>query len=282
MRYEWISFTTDYGLDDAFVGICHGVIGRIAGHARLIDVTHGVPAGDIRYGAHTLEQAVGFLPPAVHLAVVDPGVGSSRRGLVVVARDGLLVGPDNGLLPPAADVLGGVIAAYELTSSEFRLPKVSATFHGRDVFAPAAAHLASGVPPDRFGPPVTESRLERLPSPAPTVRPGALVTEVLSVDHFGNVQLAAADSALSDAGFGEGQPVIVRLGESRHAGVIGRTFSDVEEDELVVLVDSMARVALAINGGSAATRLGVTHRHLAQECAITGSPTATGPGVSTT
>lgn len=275
MRYDWMSFTTDYGLSDPFVGVCHGVIARIAPAVRVIDVTHQIPACDVRHGAHVLAHAVGYLPPAVHLAVVDPGVGTSRRGVVVVAADGLLVGPDNGLLPPAAEALGGAVAAYELTAPEYRLPQVSATFHGRDVFAPAAAHLALGVAPAEFGPEVPPADLERLPTPAPTVRPGALITEVVSVDRFGNVQLAAPDSSLGEAGFGDGDEVTVRLGDARRRAVVGRTFLDVDDGDLVVLGDSAGLVALAVNGGSAAARLGLPARHTAQECTITGSPTAT-------
>ncbi|MGH3518244.1 MAG: SAM hydrolase/SAM-dependent halogenase family protein [Haloechinothrix sp.] len=275
MRYGWISFTTDYGLDDPFVGVCHGVIARIAPEARIIDITHTVPAGDIRRGAHALAQAVAYLPPAVHLAVVDPGVGSARRGVLIAARDGMLVGPDNGLLPLAADALGGVEQAFELTNSAYRLPKVSATFHGRDVFAPAAAHLARGVSPAELGPSLRPHELDRLPSPAPTVREGALITEVLSVDRFGNIQLAASSGILVDAGFSDGEPVTVRIGPSRHTGMVGRTFADGDDGQLVVLGDSAGLIALAVNGASAAARLGLAPGHTAQECTITASPTAT-------
>lgn len=268
MRYEWISFTTDYGLDDPFVGICHGVIAGIAGGVRVIDLSHGVPRGDIRRGAHVLAQSVRYLPPSVHLAVVDPGVGTSRRGVVIDAPGGVLVGPDNGLLLPAAEALGGAVRAYELTSAQYRLDQVSATFHGRDVFAPAAAHLATGVAPGDLGPPVALPMLDRFATPAPSVRPGAITTEVLSVDRFGNIQLAASSASLSDAGFADGEPVTVRLSEGRYEGVVGRTFADVDNGELIVLADSAGLVALAINGGSAATRLGLTRGHF-PECTIT-------------
>lgn len=269
MRYQWISFTTDYGLDDPFVGICHGVIGRIAQDVRIIDLTHTVPPGEVRHGAFTLAQAVGYLPPAVHLAVVDPGVGTTRRAVAVVARDSLLVGPDNGLLLPAATELGGAIAAYELTEPAYRLPEVSATFHGRDIFAPAAAHLAAGVPPERLGPPVEIRDLERVTAPAPSVRPGAITTEVLTTDHFGNIQLAARGDTVADAGFVEGQQVTLHMGEARHIVVLGRTFEDVENGELILLVDSAGMLALAINGASAATKLGLVRGHF-PECVISG------------
>jgi S-adenosylmethionine hydrolase len=204
---DWVSFTTDYGRADGFVAACVGVIARIAPHARVLDVTHDVPPGDVRRGATVLAQAAGYLPPAVHLAVVDPGVGTSRRGLAVVAGAGVLVGPDNGLLLPAADALGGVTAAYELAEREFWLPDVSRTFHGRDVFAPVAAHLANGVEPSALGPPVAAGDLVRLPEPVVTARPGELTAEVLTIDQFGNVQLAATASDLRTAGFEVGQPL---------------------------------------------------------------------------
>jgi len=269
VRYEWITFTTDYGLDDPYVGICHGVIGRIAAHARVIDVTHGVPPGDVRHGGLVLAQAVPFLPPAVHLAVVDPGVGTSRRGIVLVTPNGLLVGPDNGLLPPAGEALGGAAAAFELAAGEYRLPRVSATFHGRDVFAPAAAHLACGVPPEELGPPVALHLIERLPLLAPTVRPGAVITDVGGIDRFGNVQLTAPETALADAGFADGDQVTVWLGQSRFDAVLGRTFADVDDGDLVVLADSAGLVAVAVNGGSAAHRLGLDGGHAAPEISIT-------------
>jgi S-adenosyl-L-methionine hydrolase (adenosine-forming) len=200
MTYDWVSFTTDYGTADGFVAACKGVLGRLAPDVRVIDVTHQVPAQDVRRGAAVLAQTAPWLPPAVHLAVVDPGVGTQRRGIAVVTGHGILVGPDNGLLPPAADALGGSTAAYELADPAFHLPRVSTTFHGRDVFAPVAARLCLGLDPAALGPPVDE--LVRLPVPAVHIGPGRLGAEVLTVDVFGNVQLAAgaADLAAADLG----------------------------------------------------------------------------------
>lgn len=256
--YDWISFTTDYGLSDPFVGVCRGVVARIAAHSRVIDITHGVPPGNVRHGALTLAQSVGYFPPAVHLAVVDPGVGTARRGIVLIAATGVLVGPDNGLLLPAAEALGGAQHAVELSAPEFRMHPVSATFHGRDIFAPAAAHLAVGVRPGEFGDAVPLEDLVRLPEPAPSVRPGSIVTGVATVDHFGNVQLAAPASSLRDAGLVVGAQVRIQHGQQQFTGVVGRTFADVNEGELVVLSDSAGLVAIALNGGSAAHRLGLT------------------------
>ncbi|HEU5474057.1 MAG TPA: SAM-dependent chlorinase/fluorinase [Actinophytocola sp.] len=245
---DWISFTTDYGLADGFVAACTGVIARIAPHARVIDVTHLVPPQDIRRGATVLAQTVPFLPAAVHLAVVDPGVGTARRAVVLDTPGGPLVGPDNGLLVPAAEALGGVRAAHRLTDPRYRLPTVSATFHGRDLFAPAAAHLAAGTRPDQFGPAVDPHTLVRLPDPETTGTPDELSTEVLSVDRFGNLQLAATGSHL------DALPGRVRLGA--HEAVVGRTFGDAPAGDLVVYVDSSGQAAVAVNGGSAADRLG--------------------------
>jgi S-adenosylmethionine hydrolase len=253
VRYEWVSFLTDYGLADGFVAACHGVIGRIAPEVRVLDVTHQVPAYAVRRGAMVLAQTVPYLPPAVHLAVVDPGVGTDRHGVVVVARDGVLVGPDNGLLVPAAEALGGVLRAYEVSSSGYRLPLVSTTFHGRDVFAPVAAHLALGVAPEEFGPPVD---IQRLPKPWKSVTAGVLEAEVLGVDHFGSVQLAASADDLTAAGLVAGTPVLV----AEVPGVVARTFGDVAPGALLVLVDSMGKVGVAVNRGSAAALLGDVER----------------------
>ncbi len=267
MPIHWISFTTDYGLSDGFVAACHGVIARIAPAVRLIDVTHQIPPQQVRTGAEVLAQTAPFLPDAVHLAVVDPGVGTARRGVVVVAERGILVGPDNGILIPAAETLSGVIAAYELTAPEYRLPVTSSTFHGRDVFAPAAAHLALGVPPASFGPPI--ENLVRLPDPFVAVFPGKLVTEVLTVDHFGNVQLAASPADLALAGLSG--PVSVSSERVLVKASVGDTFGAVAPGSNVLYTDSAGRLAVAVNGGSAASVLGLGP---AQECTITSSPTA--------
>jgi S-adenosylmethionine hydrolase len=245
MSYRWVSFTTDYGTLDGFVAAVKGVIAGIAPDATVIDVTHRVPAQDVRRGAAVLAQTAPWLPPAVHLAVVDPGVGTQRRGIAVVAGRGVLVGPDNGLLLPAADALGGMTAAYELADPAYRLAEVSATFHGRDVFAPAAAHLCLGLDPARLGPPVADP--VRLPAPTVHIGPGEVRAEVLSVDGFGNVQLAATGlGGLTGAVRVRGRPATV-----------GRTFADVPAGELVVLADSAGHVAVAVNRGDAAARLGV-------------------------
>jgi S-adenosyl-L-methionine hydrolase (adenosine-forming) len=256
MGYDWISFTTDYGIDDGFVGVCEGVVARIAPDPKVIHISHTVPPQDVRRGAAILAQAVPYLPPAVHFAVVDPGVGTDRRGVVVVAAEGVLVGPDNGLLMSAAELLGGVRAAYELVERAYQLSTVSATFHGRDVFAPAAAHLAAGVSPENFGPIVDPATLVRLPEPETTVELGKLGTEIRYIDTFGNIQLAATGADLDASGAVPGTKAHANLNGRSATAQVGRTFADAIPEGLIVYVDSGGRVALAVNGGSAAADFG--------------------------
>jgi S-adenosyl-L-methionine hydrolase (adenosine-forming) len=238
-----ITFLTDYGLTDGFVAACHGVIAGIAPDARVVDVGHLVPAGDVRTGALVLAQTLPYFPTgSVHIGVVDPGVGTTRRAIVVSAGGHLLVGPDNGLLMWAARALGGVDEVREITAPALIRARVSRTFHGRDVFAPVAAHLALGTPVAEVGPVLTDPVW--LPEPAPG--------EVLTVDHFGNVQLAlsVAEVAGADA-----------LRVEAHGGTysipLRGTFGDVPSGELVGYEDSAGLLALSVNGGDAARRLGV-------------------------
>jgi S-adenosylmethionine hydrolase len=248
--YGWISLTTDYGTFDGFVAACHGSIARIAPQVRVIDVTHHVPPADVARGAAVLAQTAPHLPPSVHVAVVDPGVGTARRGIVVATANGLLVGPDNGLLIWAAEALGGVEAAYELTNKDWFLGDVSRTFHGRDVFTPAGARLASGAAVSEAGPAVETDSLVRLPDPVVTIGDGWIEAEVLTVDRFGNVQLAAGGSALA----GLSTDLLVNGGVRARRGT---TFGDVDPGDLLVYEDSAGRVAVAINNGRAVVVLSV-------------------------
>ncbi|MGH3979183.1 MAG: SAM hydrolase/SAM-dependent halogenase family protein [Pseudonocardiaceae bacterium] len=255
--FDWISLSTDYGSADGFVATCHGVIARIAPHARVLDVTHAIPPGDVRHGSVLLADTLPWLPPAAHVAVVDPGVGTARRGVALVIGDAVLVGPDNGLLLPAATVLGGVHAAYELVEPAYRLPAVSATFHGRDVFAPAAAHLAAGVPPHALGRAVDPASLVSLPAPVCQVDGRRIRVEVMTVDHFGNVALAAGAAELDAVGLRAGATATLRWPAGAERVQVGTTFSDVAEGELVLLVDSAGHLAVARRGGSAVHRTGL-------------------------
>jgi len=250
MTFQRISFTTDYGLDDGFVAACEGVIASIAPAVRVLHVTHTVAPQDVRRGAAVLAATVAYLPPAVHLAVVDPGVGTARRGVVLLAGDSALVGPDNGLLLPAADALGGIRAAHELTATEYRLPVVSRTFHGRDVFAPAAAHLALGAPAAAFGSALDPAGLVRLPSPRAEVTADGVRTEVAAIDRFGNLALAIGLTVPAGTG------VTVTLAGRRHPATAATTFGDVEPGALLLFTDSAGQLAVAVRDGSAAEHTG--------------------------
>ncbi|HMA46472.1 MAG TPA: SAM-dependent chlorinase/fluorinase, partial [Frankiaceae bacterium] len=232
--FACLSFLTDYGLEDGFVAACHGVIAARAPDVRIIDVTHLVPPGDVRRGAVVLAQVVPYLPPAVHLAVVDPGVGTPRRAVVVTTGRGVLVGPDNGLLLDAAGALGGPRAAYRIRGPD----PVSRTFHGRDVFAPAAAALARGVEPAALGPPVDPAGLVRLPPPVRRLVADTVEAEVLLVDRFGNVQLAADPALLARLGLTPGARLRLAVGAAAHDLPYRGTFGDVGVGELVAYVDS--------------------------------------------
>jgi len=248
-----IVFLTDYGLADEFVGVCHGVMLTIAPDARVVDLTHAIPRQVVMRGALTLGRATGYLPAdAVLIAVVDPGVGSDRRPIAVRASSGaMLVGPDNGLLSLAWEALGGVELAVEITSERVTLHPVSRTFHGRDVFAPAAAHLASGVPLDELGPEVDPAELQVLEPPGPMVAPGAIGARVTGIDGFGNVQLNVVPADLDVARMG---PTLTVRG--RAAPRVG-TFGDVAAGALAAIVDSQGQLALVVNRGSAAELLGL-------------------------
>lgn len=250
-RQDWISFLTDYGLDDVYVGVCHGVIARTAPHARVIDVCHTVPPGSVEAGARLLAKAAPYLPPGVLLAVVDPGVGTDRRPVAIVACDHVLVGPDNGLLLPAAEALGGVRAAFALTTH--RTPP-SATFHGRDVFAPAAAQIALGLDPPLLGPAIPCDSLVRLPAPVVKITKEAIIGQVALVDAFGNLQTTVVGDASS---MPVGARVMLYFGGRRRIAWVGRTFADVATGKLMLYVDSAGYLAVAVSGGSAAARLGV-------------------------
>jgi S-adenosylmethionine hydrolase len=246
-----IVLCTDYGLHDEFVGICHGVIAQIAPDARVIDLSHAVPRQDVFRGAVVLSRAVAYMPAdAVYCAVVDPGVGSERRAVAVATPSGaILVGPDNGLLSPAWAALGGVEAAHEISSGSVVLRPVSRTFHGRDVFAPAAAHLARGMALEGVGPPLDPEDLRAIELPGPMVAPGAVGGRVTGIDGFGNVQLNVTAEHLAAAGIGER----LAIGSAR-IPLVG-IFADLPEHGLGAIVDSQGFVALVVNKGSAAEGL---------------------------
>lgn len=256
-----ITFLSDYGLRDDFVGVCHGVIAGICPAARVIDITHGIPRQDVRAGALALAGALPYMPAGVHLAVVDPDVGASRRAVALAFGDGrLAVGPDNGLLLEAGAACGGVVQAVDIGASPLRLQPVSATFHGRDIFAPVAAHLAAGTPLGEAGTPVDPDVLVRLELPRPAFEPGgAIGAHVLYVDGFGNAQLDVTHQDLDGSGLSLGAPVRVVLGSARPPVTARflRTFAEAAPGELLVYEDAYRRLAVAVSHGSAAERLGL-------------------------
>jgi S-adenosyl-L-methionine hydrolase (adenosine-forming) len=259
----FITFLSDYGFKDEFVGVCHGVIARRCPRARVIDITHGIPRHDVRAGALALASALQYMPAAVHLAVVDPGVGGSgeesRRAVALRVRheDRHLVGPDNGLLLPAAKLLDGVVEAVDIGRSPERLEPLAATFHGRDIFAPVSAALAAGEALAALGEPLEVEELRELELSLARIDQGRLGVHVQYVDHFGNLILDAPHAMLAALGLRLGQRVVVLVGDASHQARYASTFADVRAGELLLYQDSRQMAALAINRGSAAQLLGV-------------------------
>lgn len=254
-----IGFLTDYGDRDGFAAVCHGVIAAIAPDTRVIDISHQVPPHDVRHGGRVLARVAEHLPPTIYLGVVDPGVGTDRRGILLRSGASLLVGPDNGLLPPAADVLGGIDEARATTNSELWLSSVDATFHGRDIFAPVAAHLANGRALADVGEPVDPDEVVRLPEPVCEFDGNVLTAEVTYIDHFGNVQLAPEGEFRERLG-ADGAVVELRrrrTGKPTGRAKLAQAFGAVDPGELLLYVDSDGRLAIAVNSGSAAGQLGL-------------------------
>ena len=256
-HFRYLSFLTDYGLEDGFVAACHGVAARIAPGAGLIDVTHLIPPGDVRRGAAVLAQTVPYLPPAVHVAVVDPGVGTARRGVAVAAGDSVFIGPDNGLLSWAVRAAGGPVRAFSLTNRALWLDSVSATFHGRDIFMPVAAHLAADTDLAAAGEEIAVADLVSLPVPERLVRDSVAEGEVLTVDRFGNIQLTITASDTAEIGVAPGGMMLIRCGRHQLTVPYRDMFGAVAPGELVAYTDSAGLVAIAVNGGDAAGRLGL-------------------------
>jgi S-adenosylmethionine hydrolase len=247
-----LTFLSDYGYEDEFAGACRAVLARLAPDSVVVDITHGIPAGDVRRGALALEAAAPLAGPAVHLAVVDPGVGTARRALAVGSADGgYLVGPDNGLLALTLERLGGPAAAVEISAGALRAEPLAATFHGRDLFAPVAAHLACGRPLEAAGEPVAPETIEPLVLPEPRHEADGLVAHVLYADRFGNLVLDARPGDL-DAGV---RALRIRAAGRDLEAVRGETFAD-GAGGLVLYDDSSGRLGLALDRGSAAERLG--------------------------
>ena len=251
-----ISFLSDYGYRDEFAGVCRGVIAKISRESPLIDVTHGIAPGDVRHGALALANAIPHLPAGVHLAVVDPGVGTTRRPIAVrTARGGrLLVGPDNGLLAPSLELCGGTLEAVDLSLSKFAAAEVSSTFHGRDIFAPVAARLALGVSLAEAGDQIDPAALATLALPKPIVADDHVVAHVLYLDGFGNASLDLSPAQLQALG-GEASSFDLRVREEILRVPLASTFGDVPVGKPLLFEDASGRLALAVNRGNARRQL---------------------------
>ena len=255
-----ISFLSDFGTGST-PATCRGVMWSIAPDARLLDLTHDVRQFAVRDGAFLLSRAIGYLPVGVHVAVVDPGVGTARRPVVVrAARGDLFVGPDNGLLMPAARELGGAVDAWEITNRGFMLPTVSSTFHGRDLFAPVAAHLAGGLDPTMVGAVAEVASLMDLRFPEAIARDGGLDTAVLFIDRYGNARLAGqpADLATVADKLTAGRRFRVSIAGRQLEVQWQATFGEVEPGAAMLYEDAdYGGLGIALNLASAAERLGL-------------------------
>lgn len=251
MRYNTINFLSDYGLDDEFVGVVKSVIHSIVPDVRIADVTHGIKPHDVRGAGLALARSAAYLNPGVVLAVVDPGVGSDRRGVAVEVGDGstILVGPDNGLLAATVALVGGATGAVDITKSPLRLETPGPTFDGRDLFGPVAAHLCAGTPLDQVGTPIDPARLMPSLMPISATEGDTIVAEVLWVDRFGNCQLNVDPEDLQAA------PYSMQIAAQRRPVRRVTHFDALSAGEVGLMVDSSGMVAVVVNRSSAAADL---------------------------
>ena len=266
-----ISFLSDLGRDDEFVGVVHGVIARIAPEVRVIDIGHEFAQGDIRAGALALMRSIQYVPRGVALAVIDPTVGTDRKAVAIQTEWGVLIGPDNGLLAPATAMVGGADAVVSIENPELRLPAPGATFHGRDLFGPAAAVIASSqVRFEDLGPALDPDSLVPMMLPLVEHREDAVVGEVLWVDHFGNAQTNISPEDLQLVGVSPGTDIVLKIAAAEFSIEWATAYGDVESGEALLHIDSYGQIAVAVRDGSAVDSL-----PLAEGTAVTirsGSP----------
>ena len=254
LRYSTISFLSDYGRQDEFVGVVHSVLRSMVPDVGVIDITHDVPRHDVRAGGLALARSAQYLCPGVVLAVVDPGVGTARRGLAIEVGDGesVLVGPDNGVLAPAVAMVGGATRAVTLTNTDYHLPAPGPTFDGRDVFAPVAAALCQGIDLAELGEPIDANSLTPGLLPVAREENGELLGEVMWVDAFGNAQLNLDPDDID----GWGDVIRVRIGDEARPATRVHTFADIGDGQVGLIVDSYGLLAIALDRRSAASELG--------------------------
>ncbi len=263
-RFDTVSFLTDYGTVDEFVGVVKAVIRDLAPHVTVLDLTHGIAPFDVRGGALALARCIGYVPSGVVLAVVDPGVATARRAIAVevAGGEGVLIGPDNGLLAPAVAMAGGAERAVELTNPEYQLVAPGATFAGRDVFAPAAAHLCNGVDLYELGNPVEPDVLLPGTVPLPRDEDGTVVAEVLWVDRFGNCQLNVGPDEVPQEW---GDTIQIRFtnpldisGPTVRSAARAASFAALGPGAVGLVLDSYGMLAVCLDQRSAADELGLT------------------------
>lgn len=250
-----ITLLTDFGTKDSYVAEMKGVILGLYPEAVIVDISHDIDKYDIEEGAYNLARSVKYFPEGtIHVGVVDPGVGGQRKPIIIEAEGALFVGPDNGLLAPAAERLG-IKHVYEITRMDLLPPRVSDVFHGRDIFSPTAALLARGAKPSALGSEISEYR--RLPLYTVRVEDGRIYTRVIVVDGFGNLVTSVTYEDLEKAGLKLGSPLEVRIGTSTYRMPFVRNFSSVPVGELLLLVAGGGYLEISVNQGNASARLGV-------------------------
>jgi S-adenosylmethionine hydrolase len=247
-----ISFLSDFGHQDEFVGVVHGVLAKLSPGSRVIDVGHDFGRGNVKSAALALTRAVQYLPEGVCLAVVDPGVGTDRRAIAAETSWGVFVGPDNGLLSPAVAMVGGASTMVSIENPEMMIPSPGETFHGRDVFAPAAALIAAGdASLTDLGPRIPDSEVVPLLLPLTEVDDYVVSGEAWWVDVFGNVQTNIGPEDLASLGVAPGQTLTVKVGSTLHSVPWVSSYGDVGEGEVLIHVDSVGLLSLAVRGGRA-------------------------------
>jgi len=252
-----ICFISDFGLEDTWVGVCHAVIYRACPQARIVDLGHQIPPFDIRKGAATAAGGVYQIPEAIHLVVVDPGVGGGRRDLCIVTKNGTrLIGPDNGVLLPAAARADGIRSVFALDAEKIDRDAPLPTFHARDVLAPAAAALACGVEPKALGTEIEVASLKPAPFGSYSLEGGYVNGEALESDRFGSLRFNIPAEDLEKLGLRVPR-LEIGIGHNSLSVPFGATFADVAEGEPIALVDSSGWLTLAVNTGSAAGRYGI-------------------------
>ncbi len=254
-----ISFLSDFGLKDEFVGVVHGVLAKLAPESQVIDVTHEIARGDVLAGGLAMTRAIQYLPEGVALMVVDPGVGSDRKALALETAWGYFVGPDNGLMSPAVALAGGATKIVSIENPEAMIPSPGATFHGRDIFAPAAALLAAGdAAIEDLGPTLSGDDVSPLLLPLPELEPSSISGQCWWVDSFGNAQTNVGPDDLATLGLSVGQMVNVQIGATSHQVLWATAYSDVDDGGALLHVDSAGLVALAVRGGNASEQFRIS------------------------